>query len=128
MPCANMIAAEAAPNRFFAVDPVFGSRTYIEEWGDPANPPVILVHGLGDNGARDWRYLAPALAENFYVVAFDLPGFGRSEKYNALYTPDTYTSVVQWIADTYVDGRFTLIGHSMGGAIALNYAAGLADR
>ena len=128
MPCANMIAAEAAPVRFFAVDPVFSSRTYIEEWGDPANPPVILVHGLGDNGARDWRYLAPALAENFYVVAFDLPGFGRSEKYNALYTPDTYTSVVQWIADTYVDGRFTLIGHSMGGAIALNYAAGHADR
>jgi pimeloyl-ACP methyl ester carboxylesterase len=128
LPSANTLAAEAAPNRSFAVDPVFDSRTYIEEWGDPANPPVILVHGLGDNGARDWRYLAPALAEDFYVVAFDLPGFGRSEKYNALYTPETYTRFVEWIAETYVEGQFTLIGHSMGGAIALNYAAAHADR
>jgi len=116
-------ADELIPNAFYAVDPVFDSRIYIEQWGDPDNPPVVLVHGLGDNGARDWRHLAPELAETFYVTAFDLPGFGRSEKRNALYTPDTYTRVLAWLVDEYVDGRFALIGHSMGGAIALNYAS-----
>jgi len=122
------LADEPSPNSFFAVDPVFHSRTYIEQWGDPDNPPVMLVHGLGDNGARDWRHLAPALAEHFYVIAFDLPGFGRSEKYNALYTPDTYTRFVAWVADEYVERPFALIGHSMGGTIALNYASSHSDR
>jgi len=122
------LANEPTPNTFFAVDPVFNSRTYIEQWGDPGNPPVVLVHGLGDNGARDWRHLAPALAENFYVITFDLPGFGRSEKYNALYTPDTYARFVAWVVNEYVEGPFALIGHSMGGTIALNYASGHADR
>jgi pimeloyl-ACP methyl ester carboxylesterase len=124
----NALADEPSPNTFFAVDPVFSSRTYIEQWGDPGNPPVMLVHGLGDNAARDWRHLAPALAENFYVITFDLPGFGRSEKYNALYTPDSYARFVAWVVDEYVEGPFALIGHSMGGTIALNYASGHADR
>jgi pimeloyl-ACP methyl ester carboxylesterase len=122
------LAGEPEPQSFFAVDPVFNSRTYIEQWGDPADPPVILVHGLGDSAARDWRYLAPALADNFYVIAFDLPGFGRSQKYNALYTPDTLARVVAWVADAYVERPFALIGHSMGGTIALNYASTHSDR
>lgn len=116
-------AADITPNSFFAVDPVFGARTYIELWGDPEDSPVILVHGLGDNGARDWRHLAPALAGNFRVIAFDLPGFGRSDKANALYSLDNYARVVDWIVSENVNGPFALIGHSMGGAIALNYAA-----
>jgi pimeloyl-ACP methyl ester carboxylesterase len=128
--CSVVSAAEGdgAPNSFFAVDPVFNSRTYIEQWGDPTDPAVVLVHGLGDDAATDWRHLAPELAGNFYVIAFDLPGFGRSEKYNALYTPDTYTRVVSWVVDTYVGRPFALVGHSMGGTIALNYAAAHSDR
>jgi pimeloyl-ACP methyl ester carboxylesterase len=127
-PCVTAAEGEITPHRFFADDPVFNSRTYIEEWGDSKNPPVVLVHGLGDYGATDWRYLAPALAENFHVIAFDLPGFGRSGKSNALYNPDNYARVLGWIADTYVGKPFVLIGHSMGGAISLTYAAGHSDR
>lgn len=116
-------ADNLTPTSFFAVDPVFESRTYIEQWGDLDDLTVILVHGLGDNGARDWRHLAPALAKSFRVIAFDLPGFGRSEKANALYTLDNYARVVEWIADEYARRSFALIGHSMGGAIALNFAS-----
>ena len=128
LPVIASTADKNVPKRLFAVDPVFHSRTYIEQWGDPANPPVVLVHGLGDSGARDWRYLAPALAKDYYVVAIDLPGFGRSGKDNALYSPDAYARVVDWIAGTYVESPFALIGHSMGGAIALTYAAVHSDR
>ena len=124
----SALADEPTPVTFFAVDPVFNSRTYIEQWGNPDNPPVVLVHGLGDNGARDWRHLAPLLAETFYVIAFDLPGFGRSEKQNALYTPETYTRVLAWLADEFVEPPFALVGHSMGGAIALNYASVHSDQ
>ena len=122
------MADEPTPNTSFAVDPVFNSRTYIEQWGDPDNPPVVLVHGLGDNAARDWRHIAPVLAEQFYVVTLDLPGFGRSDKQNALYSPDNYSRVLDWLVSEYVEPPFALIGHSMGGAIALNYASANADQ
>ncbi len=113
---------------FFATDPVFGSKTYIERWGDPSDPPVVLIHGLGNNGARDWQRLAPQLAENHHVLTFDLPGFGRSAKDNKLYSPQRYTHFIRWVTDTYLDRPFVLIGHSMGGTIALNFAATYPNR
>lgn len=113
----------SVPRTGRVTEPVFGGQAYVEQWGDSADPPVILVHGLGRNGARDWQRLAPALAVDHFVVAFDLPGFGRSDAGNHRYSPQSYTRFVRWVADTYVGRPFVLIGHSMGGAIALNYAA-----
>ena len=95
---------------------------YLEQWGDDSKPSIILVHGLGDNGAKDWRYLAPLLAGSFHVITFDLPGFGRSAKFNDLYSPDNYARLVDWVAANYARTPFILIGHSMGGVIALDYA------
>ena len=112
-----------APKRFSANEPVFNGKVYIEQWGDPRNPPVVLVHGLGDSGAQAWRNLAPELAKTHFVVTFDLPGFGRSQKGNHLYSPYNYTRFLDWVVDTYVEAPFALVGHSMGGAIALNYAS-----
>jgi len=120
VPC---FAEALAPKRFTANEPVFNGKVHIEQWGDPANPPVVLVHGLGHSGGQGWRYLAPELAKTHFVVMFDLPGFGRSQKGNRLYSPHNYTRFLDWIVDTYVEAPFALIGHSMGGAIALNYAA-----
>ena len=119
-PC---FADALVPKRFTANEPVFNDEVFIEQWGDPGNPPVILVHGLGDSGTRAWQYLAPELAKTHFVLTFDLPGFGRSQKGNHLYSPHNYTRFLDWVVDTYVDSPFVLIGHSMGGAIALNYAA-----
>ncbi len=116
-------AAGSPPQTGRVAEPVFGGLAYVEQWGDPADPPVILVHGLGQNGARDWQQLAPRLAVDHFVVTFDLPGFGRSDADNQRYSPQSYTQFVRWIADTYIGRPFVLIGHSMGGAIALNYAA-----
>lgn len=120
--------AEQSARHDFVTEPIFNGSVYIEQWGEPENPPVVLVHGLGNNGARDWRFVAPELAENFHVLTFDLPGFGRSNKGNQLYSPENYTRFVRWATDTYIDRPFVLIGHSMGGAIALNYAAKNPDR
>ena len=84
---------------------------------------VVLVHGLGEGAARDWEHVIPALARRYHVLTFDLPGFGRSEKQNALYSPANYAAFVKWIMEARVNGPFTLVGHSMGGVIALRFAS-----
>ena len=58
------------------------------ELGDPANPPVLLLHGVPEN-LQAWYAVAPLLAEKYHVVALDWPGFGGSEP---LASPGDYTS------------------------------------
>jgi pimeloyl-ACP methyl ester carboxylesterase len=102
---------------------VFGGRVALY-WAGPARgEPVVLVHGLGKPAARDWAQVIPALAQRYRVYALDLPGFGESDKGNHLYTPDNFARVIESVLEKRVTRPFTLIGHSMGGAIALAYAA-----
>ena len=105
-------------------EPVFHGKAHIFTAGRESAPTVVLVHGLGDNGARDWATLIPVLARDYRVVAFDLPGFGRSSKGNEYYSPDRYADFLRYLMVEHFHTRtFSLVGHSMGGAIALRYAA-----
>jgi len=103
-------------------EPVFDGELFVMEAGPKNAPRVVMVHGLGDNGAFDWSSLFAGLAHQYRVLAMDLPGFGRSTKANQLYSPDNYVKLVKWLAETQIEERFNLIGHSMGGAISLLYA------
>ena len=101
---------------------VFGGNAHLLEVGPPTAPPMLLVHGIGDGGSRDFYPILPALAQNNHVYAVDLPGFGRSTHGSALYSPDNY---VRFLHDTIrprIAGTFNLVGHSMGGAVSLLYA------
>ncbi len=104
-------------------EPVFGGEAYIIEAGKGHPVSVLLVHGMGDRAARDWETVIPVLARQYHVVAFDLPGFGRSTKGNHLYSPSRYAAFIEWVAVHYAAKPFVLIGHSMGGAISLRYAS-----
>lgn len=105
-------------------EPVFRGEAYVYSAGPENAPTVVLVHGIGDKGARDWTGLMSMLASDFRVISFDLPGFGRSSKGNEQYTPKNYAAFVRYVVQQRVQKRsFFLIGHSMGGAIALRYAA-----
>lgn len=109
-------------------DPVFDGHLMLYRAGVRGGEPVVLVHGLGPDGARDWAGLVPALAARHEVFALDLPGFGLSDKGNQLYTPDNYARVIDQAVAPRVGRPFALIGHSMGAAVALAYAAAYPQR
>ncbi|MGH8724691.1 MAG: alpha/beta fold hydrolase, partial [Burkholderiales bacterium] len=89
---------------------------------------VVLVHGLGKAAARDWSKVIPVLAAQYTVYAVDLPGFGHSDKGNHLYSPDNFARVIEAVMAGRAQRPFTLIGHSMGGTVALAYAAAYPQR
>ncbi|RSV43871.1 alpha/beta hydrolase [Sphingomonas sp. ABOLE] len=87
--------------------------------GDPANPPVILLHGFPESH-RTWRHQIPALAERYFVIAPDQRGYANSSKPDGVeaYAADKIAADVFALADALVVDRFTLVGHDWGGAIA----------
>lgn len=117
-----VMAADVAARRID--DPVFHGQAELYFAGPEGAPAVLLVHGIGDKGARDWDGLIATLAGEFRVVALDLPGFGRSSRDNAPYTPDNYVAFLRHLIREHVPRRpLMLVGHSLGGALALRYAA-----
>jgi pimeloyl-ACP methyl ester carboxylesterase len=104
-------------------DPVFGGEVYVLEAGDPSKPTLVLVHGLGDGASNDWRETIASLRSDYHILTFDLPGFGRSSKANTVYSPTRYAELIHHLTGKYAKRPFHLVGHSMGGAIALRYAA-----
>src|SRR4029453_2682978 len=55
-----------------------GPTLSYREWGRPDGAVVLMLHGLTSSGAT-WRHVAPALGENFRVIALDARGHGDSE-------------------------------------------------
>jgi pimeloyl-ACP methyl ester carboxylesterase len=103
-------------------EPVFQGQAQVYETGPAGAEAVVLIHGIGDNAARDWSGLIPLLAREYRVLTFDLPGFGQSTAGNKLYSPEKYVEFVRHVTRT-LQRPFYLVGHSLGGAIALRYAA-----
>lgn len=104
-------------------EPVFNGRVAVYEAGRGKARAILLVHGIGQDGARDYRDHIDWLQESFHVIAVDLPGFGQSDKSNALYSPANYVGVIKHVADRYLGRPFVLVGHSMGALVSLRYAA-----
>lgn len=85
-------------------------------------PVVVLIHGLGANH-EDWRHVVPLLAEDHRVLAVDLPGFGKTPP---LLRPtgvaDYADAVWQAMDHAGVNSLAAIVGHSMGGAVAIEAA------
>jgi 4,5:9,10-diseco-3-hydroxy-5,9,17-trioxoandrosta-1(10),2-diene-4-oate hydrolase len=91
---------------------------YTVEGGGPA---VLLLHGLG-GFAETWRHNIEALSPRATVLALDLPGFGRSAKPRASYRLPFFARVIGAFVDELGLGPVSLVGHSLGGAVAVAYA------
>ena len=85
-------------------------------------PAVVLLHGLG-GFAESWRRTVEALAPRHTVIALDLPGFGHSAKPRAHYSLGFFANALGGFLDGLGLGSASLVGHSMGGAVALAVAA-----
>ena len=84
-------------------------------------PPLVLLHGAGDN-SLDWRWVLPALARKHRVYAPDLPGSPDSARPAADYSPAFFERFVAAFVDALGIGRATFVGNSLGGLIALRLA------
>lgn len=104
-------------------------RLAAKEWGDPALPPLLAVHGWLDNAAS-FDALAPLIATRFHIVALDLPGHGRSQHRppGVRYHFVDYLDDVLAAADALGWGQFSLLGHSLGGGISSFIAAAFPER
>lgn len=97
------------------------------DWGDPDNPPLVLLHNTTGNAHR-WDPVAAELATDWRVIALDCRNHGDSDV--SMDPADTFVLVddVAAIVDTLGLGRFGLMGHSMGGRTAMTYAGLHPDR
>lgn len=91
-----------------------GIKLHYLEWTGPANAPVlILVHGFMGH-AHWWDFVAPALAEDYRVVAIDLSGMGDSG-YRSQYSLQNYIEEIAAAVRHTTKAPVTIIGHSFGG-------------
>ena len=82
-------------------------------------PPLLFIHGWCCN-ATFWRYQLPAFEAGHRVVALDLRGHGESDKPDQDYGIQSFVDDVLWFMDQARLEQPVLVGHSMGGIIALN--------
>jgi pimeloyl-ACP methyl ester carboxylesterase len=104
--------------------PVRHLRYHVRIWGtpSPARPPLVLLHGWMDVAAS-WQFVVDALAGERHVIAPDWRGFGLTGggAVDNYWMPD-YLADLDWLLDHYAgDTPVDLVGHSMGGNIAMQY-------
>lgn len=102
-------------------------RLHLRLWGDPSKPLVLLQHGGKDHG-RSWDWTVAALIDHFCVAVPDLRGHGDSDwpTGGGYETHDFVTDMAAIVEHLVRQGHeppFPVIGHSLGGNVALHYAA-----
>jgi pimeloyl-ACP methyl ester carboxylesterase len=107
---------------------VRGERHHVQTWGRDGAPPLVLLHGWMDVGAS-FQFLIDELAQDWYAIAPDLRGFGDSAWQPQGYWFYDYVADLEALLDRFVpDQPVRLIGHSLGGNVAMTYAGVRPDR
>src|SRR5215213_9792634 len=95
-----------------------GHRVIYRIAGD--GPPVVLIHGMV-NSSRHWERVALRLAERYTVIAPDLIGHGDSATPRGDYSLGAHATVIRDLLSALGVGRATVVGHSLGGGVAMVY-------
>ncbi len=107
---------------------VAGLKIHVRDSGPKAAPAVILLHGLGAS-LHTWEPWAQSLSATYRVVRYDLPGFaltGADPTGN--YSEARGMEVLAALMDKLAIPRASIIGNSMGGRLAWNFAAQYPER
>ena len=83
--------------------------------------PLVVIHG-GGAGAHSWLQNVAELSEHYRIYVPDLPGFGCSQPMDGDYGIPEFVDFVEDFTCSLGLKRFHLVGHSLGGSIALHYA------
>jgi len=107
---------------------VAGMRLHVRDTGPRDRPAVIMIHGFGSS-LHTWEAWAQALAADYRVVRFDLPGAGLTgPDPTGDYTDQRSLVLLRALMDTLHLPRASLVGNSIGGRIAWRFAAQFPDR
>ncbi|HXC62034.1 MAG TPA: alpha/beta hydrolase [Nitrospiria bacterium] len=98
---------------------VIGGRRLFYRTGGKGKP-VVLIHGIGAS-SQIWARNLGSLARNYQVYALDLIGFGQSEKARPAYAVEDHVNCLLNFMNHLQIEKASLIGHSMGGLIALDF-------
>jgi pimeloyl-ACP methyl ester carboxylesterase len=90
-------------------------------------PALLLIHGIGDS-SDTWRPVLDELAKHHTIIAPDLLGHGRSEKPRADYSVAAYANGMRDLLSVLEIDRATVIGHSLGGGVAAQFAYQFPER
>jgi pimeloyl-ACP methyl ester carboxylesterase len=99
-------------------------RAYVMAGSGPA---LLLIHGIGDS-SDTWRPVLEGLAQHHTVIAPDLLGHGRSEKPRADYSIGGFANGMRDLLTVLDVDRVTVVGHSLGGGVAAQFAYQFPDR
>lgn len=103
-------------------------RLHYVDWGNEGAPPLVLIHG-GRDHARSWDWVARDLRRDYHVIAPDLRGHGDSSWVRGgHYTIHEFLLDIAQLIDTLGLAPATIVGHSLGGAVAINYTATYPER
>ena len=105
------------PRKSAIVDGV--TLTYTDTGG--SGPAIVCLHAIG-HGARDFADLSRRLSPEYRVIALDFPGQGSSGNDTLPASGTRYTHLFEGFADGLNIRSMTLIGNSIGGAVAVRYA------
>lgn len=100
-----------------------GLNMHIRHWGNPDAPKLFMVHGWMDVAAS-FQFVVDCLAQDWHVIAPDWRGFGLTEypKVESYWFPDYVADLDAILLHYSPDQAVNLLGHSMGGNIAMLYA------
>lgn len=98
-------------------------RAYVRKGpsGDPAAPVLLLLHGLACDHT-DWDEVIDELATRYTVIAPDFLGHGQSDKPRADYSLGGYANGMRDLLTILGIDRVTVVGHSFGGGVAMQFA------
>jgi pimeloyl-ACP methyl ester carboxylesterase len=95
-----------------------GHRVIYRIAGD--GPPVVLIHGMV-NSSKHWEKVALRLADRYTVVAPDLIGHGDSASVRGDYSLGAHACSIRDLLTTIGIERATIVGHSLGGGVAMQF-------
>lgn len=97
-------------------------RLHYVDWGNPDKPPLLLLHG-GRDHCRNWDWVVAELRDDWHIIAPDLRGHGDSQwSPDGNYTMAAYVYDLAQLIHQLQLAPLTIVGHSLGGNIALRYA------